>query len=82
MIFACGFVSVSDEHANYYDTKIDLPSLHISGATDKVIPQEMHLKLADCFVNPVVYRHDGGHLIPATSNEKTVYRKFFEDLVK
>ena len=80
VIFACGFHSVSSGHTKFYETKIDIPSLHIGGATDKVIPHEMHLELEEAFLDPVVYHHEGGHLIPASSNDKNVYRKFFDDL--
>jgi hypothetical protein len=40
----------------------------------------MHLELEAAFLNPSVYHHEGGHLIPASSNDKSAYRKFFDDL--
>ena len=80
VIFACGFHSVSSNHTKFYEAKIDIPSLHIGGATDKVIPHVMHLELEEAFLNPSVYHHEGGHLFPASSNDKNAYRKFFDDL--
>lgn len=35
---AAGFKSYCDQHRNYYDPPIDVPSLHIFGETDEVIP--------------------------------------------
>jgi len=33
-----GFKSLCAPHAEYYDEKIDIPSLHIYGTNDQVIP--------------------------------------------
>ena len=78
VIFASGFRSVSLQHATLYDQKIQIPSLHISGTTDKVISHAMHLALEDAFSNPEILHHTGGHFLPATADEKPIYRKFFE----
>lgn len=37
-IIISGFKSLCAPHAIYYDGKIDIPSLHIYGKIDKVIP--------------------------------------------
>lgn len=37
-IIISGFKSLCAPHAIYYDGKINIPSLHIYGKTDKVIP--------------------------------------------
>jgi hypothetical protein len=50
VILVSGFRSVSSEHDSLYNEKIDIPSLHISGSEDKVIPHPMHLLLEDAFV--------------------------------
>lgn len=76
-----GFRSVSSEHDLLYLNKIDIPSLHVSGTTDKVIPHDMHLLLEDAFVDPVTFHHEGGHHLPATVDEKPTYKKFFEDQI-
>lgn len=81
VILVSGFKSVSSEHDSLYNDKIDIPSLHVSGTTDKVIPHEMHLLLEDAFVNPVTFHHEGGHHLPATVDEKPTYRKFIEDQI-
>jgi len=37
-IMISGFSSLCAPHAIYYDEEIDIPSLHIYGETDQVIP--------------------------------------------
>lgn len=37
-IMSSGFQSYCTPHRSYYDNRIDLPSLHIYGETDAVIP--------------------------------------------
>lgn len=82
VILVSGFKSVSSEHDSFYNDKIEIPSLHISGTTDKVIPHEMHLLLEETFHNPTTFHHSGGHHLPATVDEKPTYKSFFEDQLK
>lgn len=82
VILVSGFRSVSSEHDSFYYEKIDIPSLHVSGTGDKVIPHPMHLLLEDSFVDPITLHHEGGHHLPATVVEKPLYKKFFEDQTK
>lgn len=42
-----------------------LPSFHCIGAADEVISATRSESLAARFDDPVVYRHEGGHLVPA-----------------
>ena len=53
--------------ADHFSTEfVDMPSLHIVGqANDIVLPSESN-RLVQRFVDPVVYRHDHGHCLPAT----------------
>ena len=82
VILVSGFKSVSTQHNFFYNEKINIPSFHVSGTTDKVIPHHMHLMLEDAFLNPVTLHHEGGHHLPATVDEKPAYKKFFEEQVK
>jgi fermentation-respiration switch protein FrsA (DUF1100 family) len=82
VILVSGFRSVSSEHDSFYNEKIDIPSLHVSGTGDKVIPHPMHVLLEEAFVDPVTLHHEGGHHLPATVEEKPLYRKFFDDQLK
>ncbi|XP_063707126.1 esterase CG5412 [Culicoides brevitarsis] len=78
-LLASGFRSGSLVHRNAYEQKIQIPSLHIYGETDEIIPKEMSLALAECFDEPNVLSHSGGHYFPATANQKQIYIDFFQD---
>ncbi|KAG5671879.1 hypothetical protein PVAND_002049 [Polypedilum vanderplanki] len=79
-VMVAGFKSASLVHKNYYENKISIPSLHVYGMNDDIIDKEMSKALADCFVNPIVVTHPGGHFFPATAaNEKEHYINFFKD---
>ena len=43
---------------------LPLPSLHIMGAADKVVPAESSRQLANRFVTPHIIEHEQGHCIP------------------
>ncbi|XP_050293440.1 esterase AGAP003155 [Anthonomus grandis grandis] len=77
-IMASGFKSQSWPHLKYYSDRITLPTMHIFGETDKVIPTEMSEALSLCFEDPVVVRHPGGHYLPASAPQKHEYQKFFK----
>ncbi|XP_043819370.1 esterase OVCA2 [Dromiciops gliroides] len=59
-----------------------LPSLHVLGETDKVIPTQESLQLATCFSGPVTLSHPGGHFIPAAAPQRQVYLKFLDQFIK
>jgi len=74
-----GFPSGSLVHKNCYETKISIPSLHISGESDEIIPNEISVRLEQAFENPTIVHHAGGHYLPASANEKQSYVNFFQD---
>lgn len=53
--------NTTTERAN---NKLDLESLHIYGEKDTSVPKSYGEKLASCFVNPEIYQHGKGHVIP------------------
>lgn len=77
-IMASGFKSGSLPHLKYYCDRINLPSLHIFGKTDQVIPFEMSEALSNCFEEPMIVVHEGGHYLPATAAQKSTYQKFIK----
>lgn len=79
VIMAAGFRSGSLAHKNAYESRISIPSLHISGTTDEIIPNEMSRLLEDGFAYATKIHHAGGHYFPATANEKQAYVRFFQD---
>lgn len=78
MIIA-GFQSGSLVHKSCYETRISIPSLHVSGKTDEIILQELSQLVEAGFEYPKKVYHEGGHYFPATVNEKQVYIEFFQD---
>lgn len=83
-ILVAGFKSGQTQHDIYYDmnNKINIPSLHLIGKSDKVIPSEMGLKLTNYFVNPKIHLHDAGHFIPVNAESKNVYIEFLTEMSK
>jgi len=60
-----GFTSQKPQHAALFRRKLTTPSLHVTGSADGIVPMRDSLRLAERFVNPVVIKHDGGHVIPS-----------------
>lgn len=77
-VLAAGFRSGSLAHANYYEDLISIPSLHIMGETDEIIPIQMSKSLATCFDEPTVVEHLGGHYFAATAQQRPFYVEFFK----
>lgn len=77
-ILVAGFKSRATEHAEFYQQPITIPSLHVYGDTDRVIPGEMSQELSSYFLNPVLLTHMGGHYIPVCAAQKKVYFPFLD----
>lgn len=77
-ILISGFDSLCAPHAIYYDEKIDIPSLHIYGENDQVIPTGMAERVGDLFTNKKVLRHEGGHYVPS---KKDIYKDFITEML-
>jgi pimeloyl-ACP methyl ester carboxylesterase len=60
-----GFTSDKPQHSALFQRKITLPSLHVMGASDSIVPMRDSARLADRFENPVIVEHRGGHVIPS-----------------
>ncbi|SOE99813.1 Serine hydrolase (FSH1) [Burkholderia sp. OK233] len=59
--------------ANY-----DLPSIHIIGRADSVVPSQASRSLAFQFNRPLILEHDGGHVIAANPEIRAQVAKFLE----
>lgn len=77
-VLAAGFRSGSLAHANYYEDLISIPSLHIMGESDEIIPIQMSKSLANCFEEPTIVEHLGGHYFAATAIQRPHYVDFFK----
>nr|XP_033777160.1 esterase OVCA2 [Geotrypetes seraphini] len=81
-ILVSGFKSRATEHQGYYQNAIKVPTLHVFGETDRVIPGPMSQELTSCFREPVVLTHQGGHFLPASASEKNTYCTFLDQFLK
>lgn len=77
-VLVAGFASRAPAHGHFYREPIALPTLHVVGDTDAVIAAPLSRELAQCFVEPVVLTHTGGHFIPAAAAQKKAYLEFLE----
>ena len=92
-VFVSGFPSYASDHAALFATssegesdepamQVDIPSLHIMGTTDQVIPVDLSRRLASFFAQPVVVTHEGGHFVPwpkSGTQQREAILSFFQD---
>ncbi|KAL6473311.1 hypothetical protein MHYP_G00194990 [Metynnis hypsauchen] len=78
-ILVAGFRSACAQHQHFYeDLHITLPSLHVFGHEDKVIPERMSRDLLPLFPGAHILTHPGGHFVPAASAHRQVYQEFLQ----
>jgi pimeloyl-ACP methyl ester carboxylesterase len=80
-IMVGGFRSEAPAHRALYAATAGyaLPSLHIAGRSDTVVPAEDSVALARRFVSPVVLEHSGGHVVPGTPAIRAGVSRFLRD---
>jgi serine hydrolase FSH1 len=64
-IMVGGFTSFLPQHADLFPRPLTIPSVHVIGRSDGIVPRSDSLKLADRFTDPLILEHSGGHVIPA-----------------
>ncbi|XP_029956980.1 esterase OVCA2 [Salarias fasciatus] len=77
-VLVAGFRSACKEHQTYYDARLQIPSLHVFGLEDRVIPDSMSRELLPSFQDPQVLIHPGGHFVPAASAHRQTYQEFLK----
>jgi len=79
-----GFVSNDPSHSRLYEARdsFDLPSLHIIGRSDYVVPSKDSHRLASQFVRPLVLDHDGGHVVASTPEIRTQVTAFLAEMAR
>jgi len=60
-----GFTSFMPQHAGLFRHKLTVPSVHVTGRADVIVPTRDSLLLAGRFADPLVIEHSGGHVIPS-----------------
>jgi len=78
-IFVAGYRSRQTAHQELYADLVTIPTLHVIGDTDQVIPRAMSDDMLRNFQDPVVLRHDGGHFVPSKSAQKSAYVDFLKN---
>jgi pimeloyl-ACP methyl ester carboxylesterase len=74
-----GFTSFEPQHAALFERKLAVPSLHVMGAYDGIVPMRDSLRLAERFEEPVIVKHPGGHVIPSDSTITSRIAAFVAD---
>ncbi|XP_071362514.1 esterase OVCA2 [Trachinotus anak] len=77
-ILVAGFRSACKEHQKFYNASLKIPSLHVFGLEDRVIPDNMSRDLLPSFQDPQVLTHPGGHFVPAASAHRQTYQDFLK----
>lgn len=77
-ILVAGFRSACKEHQRFYRAPLQIPSLHVFGLEDRVIPDIMSRDLLPSFTDPQVLTHPGGHFVPAASAHRQTYQDFLK----
>lgn len=57
---------------------LKVPSMHIMGAKDKLIPLAASKELLSSYVNPLVHEHDGGHHVPMRAADVRAILQFVD----
>jgi predicted esterase len=63
-IMVSGFTSTMPQHADLLRHKLSVPSVHVIGRADSIVPRRDSMLLARQFADPLILEHPGGHLIP------------------
>ena len=66
-IMVGGFTSNAPQHAGLFGHQLTMPSVHVAGRADVIVPRRDSLLLAGRFADPLVIEHPGGHVIPGTA---------------
>ncbi|KAG7322458.1 hypothetical protein KOW79_013804 [Hemibagrus wyckioides] len=78
-ILVAGFRSGCAQHQYFYKgVNVRVPSLHVFGQDDKVIPEQMSRDLLHIFIGADILTHHGGHFVPAASAHKHIYQEFLK----
>ena len=62
--------------------KIDVPSLHVMGLADTLIPVESSKALLTSYVDPQVHEHPGGHHVPMQASCIDIYLQFITKAIE
>jgi len=77
-----GFRSYASEHEPLFVARAgyQLPSLHIVGTSDRIVPAADSRVLAEQFPSPVALEHAGGHVIPGIPSIRAKVGEFLQEM--
>ena len=77
-----GFRSRAPEHEPLFAARAgyELPSLHIMGTSDRIVPAADSRVLAEQFASPVVLEHAGGHIVPGIPSIRAKVVEFLQEM--
>ncbi len=61
---------------------VQIPTLHVMGLQDELVPPEKSRKAATYFHNPQFLEHEGGHHVPVPSPRVTAYVEFIQNALQ
>jgi predicted esterase len=62
--------------------KLQTPSLHVWGLSDKLITPEQSSAVQEHYVNPSTHMHDGGHHVPMKAASARTYATFMQEVLQ
>lgn len=67
-IFYCGFKVMIPEHRHFYAQPISIPTLHVLGSLDTIVPEKRSMALYEAseVTKRVLLVHPGGHFVPSS----------------
>ncbi|XP_077560562.1 esterase OVCA2-like isoform X2 [Haemaphysalis longicornis] len=74
--FHCEICTLDDPFVR--EGLITVPTLHILGEADTIIPKARSMEFLHFFVSPTILCHPGGHFMPTTSQSKEECIAFFK----
>jgi pimeloyl-ACP methyl ester carboxylesterase len=75
-----GFKSDPPSHSALFRSQLTLPSAHVMGQRDVIIPIGQSRELANQFAGPLVLEHSGGHVVPGIEAVTDPLARFFTDM--
>tara|TARA_B110001452_G_scaffold248669_1_gene235607 strand:- start:412 stop:1113 length:702 start_codon:yes stop_codon:yes gene_type:complete len=56
--------------------QLALPSLHVMGTADALVPVSSSRRLAECFADPLIHTHEGGHAVISSAELRAQLKEF------
>ena len=79
-----GFLGADPVLALQYANRLcyELPSAHVIGLGDGIVPAPLSHALAAVFEKPLILQHDGGHVVAANLETRSGFRSFLEEMLR